>query len=526
MLHSFQAGGDGRQLRSASPRTSFADRRRAALAEAQLSECVLNSPALRAWPLSVVCLYDARRRSTTPALDEMRRSHPVIRGEDEQRRLRPGAAPTTLFAQPLDRRRAAPRPTLDHRPAELADMRAFVRGTAPAAASPPTGVDDLVLAANEIVHQQPAPRRRPRAARDVVSTTARWCARCATPGTSPTRWSAGSPRRPTPPSGRGLWLANHLCDLVQMRSSQAGTVVRLFVELADVAFADVADGARPPLTVLRRRARASPTRRPGRPTAAGGACCTGWPRTPTPGTGIGPLAAHGLRVLALDLIGHGRVGQAGRRLPARATSPTRCATFLDALGHAGGDAVRALASAARSRCTSAPGTPSGSSGSCSSRPAGSAARCIRCCAPRRCRSRRPCCGRRLRPRLRRLYARPRLHRALRLTPDNVTNLRRAGRALGTEAGQASFFASLRGVIAPSGQRDRVASRCASSPSACRRCWSGTRATRSSRWRTPQAHAARAEPDSRLVVFPARGHEPHRRSADRFADEVAAFITAS
>jgi anti-sigma regulatory factor (Ser/Thr protein kinase) len=28
-------------------------------------------------------------------------------------------------------------------------------------------------------------------------------------------------------SGRGLWLVNHLCDLVQIRSSAAGTVVRL-----------------------------------------------------------------------------------------------------------------------------------------------------------------------------------------------------------------------------------------------------------------------------------------------------------
>ncbi len=34
---------------------------------------------------------------------------------------------------------------------------------------------------------------------------------------------------PTQPSGRGLWIANQLCDLVQIRSSAAGTVVRLRV---------------------------------------------------------------------------------------------------------------------------------------------------------------------------------------------------------------------------------------------------------------------------------------------------------
>ena len=33
--------------------------------------------------------------------------------------------------------------------------------------------------------------------------------------------------------GRGLWLVNHLCDLVQIRSSAGGTVVRLHLALAD-----------------------------------------------------------------------------------------------------------------------------------------------------------------------------------------------------------------------------------------------------------------------------------------------------
>jgi pimeloyl-ACP methyl ester carboxylesterase len=126
------------------------------------------------------------------------------------------------------------------------------------------------------------------------------------------------------------------------------------------------------------------------------------------------------------------------------------------------------------------------------------------------------------PRLQRLYRRPGLHRALRLTPENVVNLRRAARALGTDAGQASFFASLRGVIAPSGQR------------------AASREMRAFAERVPMlliwnegdpvipvahahAHTERAKPYSRLVVFPSRGHEPHRRSAEQFADEVAAFI---
>jgi anti-sigma regulatory factor (Ser/Thr protein kinase) len=40
-------------------------------------------------------------------------------------------------------------------------------------------------------------------------------------------------RRPRPDAthGRGLWLANHLCDLVQVRSGPAGVRVRLQVNL-------------------------------------------------------------------------------------------------------------------------------------------------------------------------------------------------------------------------------------------------------------------------------------------------------
>ena len=43
---------------------------------------------------------------------------------------------------------------------------------------------------------------------------------------------------------------------------------------------------------------------------------------------------------------------------------------------------------------------------------------------------------------------------------------------------------------------------------------------------PLAHAQAAHrhlPDSRLLVFPASSHEPHRGQAQRFADAVAEFV---
>ncbi len=43
--------------------------------------------------------------------------------------------------------------------------------------------------------------------------------------------------RPAPghPAGRGLWLVNHLCDLVQIRSAPAGSVVRVHMRLTSPA---------------------------------------------------------------------------------------------------------------------------------------------------------------------------------------------------------------------------------------------------------------------------------------------------
>ena len=38
--------------------------------------------------------------------------------------------------------------------------------------------------------------------------------------------------RPEQSSGRGLWLVEHLCELVEIRSSQAGTAIRVHKQLS------------------------------------------------------------------------------------------------------------------------------------------------------------------------------------------------------------------------------------------------------------------------------------------------------
>lgn len=127
----------------------------------------------------------------------------------------------------------------------------------------------------------------------------------------------------------------------------------------------------------------------------------------------------------------------------------------------------------------------------------------------------------MRPRLVRLYGRPRLHRALRLTPENVVNLRRAGRALRDAAGRQAFFAALRGVIEPAGQRGSfIEMKYLADHVPTMIVWSEQDGV------IPLEHARAASahlPTSRLVVFSGGGHEPHRRHAARFAEAVAGFI---
>jgi len=238
---------------------------------------------------------------------------------------------------------------------------------------------------------------------------------------------------------------------------------------------------------------------------------------------IGPLGAHGLRVLAVDLLGHGESDK-----PASdyllSDFAASLADFLDALGvpsatlcgHSFGGAVAMyFGMLHQGRVERLVLVSTGGLGR-EVHPVLRAASLP--VAPYVLRAA-------LRPRLRRIYGRPAVHRMLRLTPENVVNLRRAARALGTEAGRASFFASLRGVIDRSGQLTASAEmRAFAEQVPLLMIWNeGDPVIPVAH---AEAHAARSQPATRLVVFPSRGHEPHRRSAERFADEVASFIRSS
>jgi pimeloyl-ACP methyl ester carboxylesterase len=123
-----------------------------------------------------------------------------------------------------------------------------------------------------------------------------------------------------------------------------------------------------------------------------------------------------------------------------------------------------------------------------------------------------------------LYRAPRLHRSLRLSPEVVSNLSRAGRGLVSATGRAAFFVTLRNVITPSGQRGSMMEHGylpRELPTLI--VWSQDDPI------LPVAHAHQTHvylPNSQLVVLPGSSHQPHHHSADRFVQAVAEFVAAN
>jgi anti-sigma regulatory factor (Ser/Thr protein kinase) len=224
-------GPGGRRLRGIGE-PIWAGRTPAELSECHRHEALLNvafaDTALDFW---LLCPYDTSALDDE-VLDEARRNHPYLRvdGCGARSPSYPGADTLAApFTAPLPE--APPgSPSRSFATGDLSDLRSFVAARAAGAGLQPGQVVDFVLAvgeiaANSIRHGHGAGRLTMWSDADVVVCQVEDRGHLVDPLAD--RTCADSLAE----GGRGLWLANQLCDLVQLRSTRTGTVVRVHLRL-------------------------------------------------------------------------------------------------------------------------------------------------------------------------------------------------------------------------------------------------------------------------------------------------------
>jgi anti-sigma regulatory factor (Ser/Thr protein kinase) len=209
----------------------------------ELGECLLHEALLNeafagppGWRLR--CVYEAGVLEP-PVADGVWRTHPVVVDGGLARsstRFRPpaagperpgGDARADPFAEPLPNL-GRPCAELAFGPRDLGLVRAAAAGAARAEGLHEDRVGDLELAVHEV------------ATNSVRHGGGRGTARfwlagggliCEVSDTGQVSDRLAGRRRPELDlgGGRGLWLANQLCDLVQLRSARTGTTVRMFM---------------------------------------------------------------------------------------------------------------------------------------------------------------------------------------------------------------------------------------------------------------------------------------------------------
>jgi anti-sigma regulatory factor (Ser/Thr protein kinase) len=216
----------GRRLRGIGEPV-WADRSPSELVECQHHESLLNLAFAEAGDFRLICPYDAAALPGA-VVDEARRSHPLVRVDGAVQRsalYRGHDQAAYAFGDPLPDPPAM-RHTLPFSADSLAALRKFAGYHAALARLPEQRKDDLVLAVNEVatnsvLHGGGRGTLRVWREAEMLVLEVRDAGQIPEP--------LVGRRRPEPGQiwGQGLWLANQVCELVQVRSSAAGTVVRL-----------------------------------------------------------------------------------------------------------------------------------------------------------------------------------------------------------------------------------------------------------------------------------------------------------
>lgn len=211
----------------------WASRSSAALEECQRHEALLNvafEPG-PAWDL--LCPYDAGSLDEE-VLEKVAHSHSCVHRDGSRERSRSFVPATDCFEGELPPPAATPE-VLTFGLTELGEVRRRVAAVAEEAGMDPGEVADLVtatseLAANSVMHGGGRGTLRLWREEERLLAEVEDRGRIEEPLVGRIRPDISQE------GGRGLWLANQLCDLVQIRSGEAGTTVRLHVLAREGAF--------------------------------------------------------------------------------------------------------------------------------------------------------------------------------------------------------------------------------------------------------------------------------------------------
>lgn len=204
-------------------------RSRAEIEECERHESLLNLAFSVDARLSLLCTYDGSSLDDE-VLDGVARCHRLVVGGDPARPSGGRREAWDCYAGQLPAR-PADATTFAFDRAGLSEVRRRVGSAAEAAGLGSRSTDDLVaaaseLAANSVVHGGGGGTLRTWHEDDRLLIEFEDAGRIEEPLAGRLRPAI------TQEGGRGLWLANQLCDLVQIRSGSSGTIVRLQAALA------------------------------------------------------------------------------------------------------------------------------------------------------------------------------------------------------------------------------------------------------------------------------------------------------
>jgi anti-sigma regulatory factor (Ser/Thr protein kinase) len=204
----------------------FPERSADELVECQRHEALLNLAFQDATGFWLLCPYDAEAMPQH-VIDEARRTHPYVMNGDS--RVSPSFYGLDAIAEPFAPPLPAPPAGAPETPFDddsLDALRALVREHARTAGLAKSREEDLVLAVNELASNSVRHGGGKGTVRiwrdgDAVVCDITDLGRLVDPMVGRVRPQPGQE------SGYGVWLANQLCDLVQIRPFRDGTTIRI-----------------------------------------------------------------------------------------------------------------------------------------------------------------------------------------------------------------------------------------------------------------------------------------------------------